>query len=101
MVPTAPIDVDGKIIGALGVTLDLEDFGNLLDAKLRFPSGISFYAHKGTGEIAVHPNNALILEPFAASAVSLIPGTQVTDTFSWTFVLGTPESSSFGCEPER
>jgi len=92
MVLTAPVEVEGQIIGALGVTLYLDDFSNLLDDKLMLPPGLSFYAHNATGEIAIHPSNALILEPIASAAIDLVPGgIQISDFFGWTFVLGTPQ----------
>ena len=92
MVLTAPVDVGGQIIGALGVTLYLDDFSNLLNSKLQFPAGISFYAHNEIGEISLHTNPARLLEPIASAAVQLMPGgLEVTEFLGWTFVLGTNE----------
>jgi hypothetical protein len=92
MILTAPITNGPSVIGALGVTLYLDDFCTLIHDKLRLPDGIGFYAYDEASVISMHANPALLLEPLASSGVSLASGgIDVSDSLGWTFLLGTVE----------
>lgn len=92
MILTAPIYAGPSVIGALGVTLYLDDFCALINDKLRLPDGIGFYAYDEASLISMHANPALLLEHLASAGVSLASGgIDVSDFLGWTFVLGTVE----------
>ena len=92
MVLMAPIERDGSVIGALGVTLYLDDFSRLIARSLDLPETVIFFAHDGAGRIAVHSNIDLLMEDVAAAGID--PETsvsRVSDLLGWTFVLGRSE----------
>jgi len=93
MVLTAPIFNGPTIVGALGVTLYLDDFSRFLEDKLQLPEGVSFFAYRTEDPIiCVHPNSSLLLEPFTSAGIALVPGgAEISDFFGWTFILGTIE----------
>ena len=94
MVLTAPIFNGPTVIGALGVTLYLDDFSRLLEDKLQLPEGVSFFAYRTDDPIiCIHPNSALLLEPFTSAEIALVPGgVAVAELIGWTFVPGTSKS---------
>ena len=93
MVLTAPIYNGPTVIGALGVTLYLDDFSYLLEDKLRLPTGVSFYGYRIEDPVVcVHPDSALLLEPVASAGITLATGgLEVSDFLGWAFILGTSE----------
>jgi len=93
MVLTAPIFNGPSVIGALGVTLYLDDFSAFLAGKLGFPGSVSFYGYRTDDfVICVHPNPDLLLEPGSSFRISPAPGgIQISTVLGWTFVLGTTE----------
>ena len=89
MILTAPIERDDVIVGALGVTLYLEEFSELLESKLALPRGVGFYAASAEGLIAAHSDVSLLMETQSACAITLAQGgLQISDILGWTFVLG-------------
>jgi len=90
MVLTTPIERVGVVIGALGVTLYLDDFSQLLVDKLKLPRGIAFYATNEEGLIAVHADPSLLLEQQSLCTITAAQGgIQISEVIGWTFVLGT------------
>lgn len=91
MILTVPIFNGPTVIGALGVTLYLDDFSYFLEDKLQLPESISFFAYRTEDHIiCVHPNSPLLLEPFTSAGIGLVPGgVEVSDFLGWTFILGT------------
>jgi hypothetical protein len=93
MILTAPIYNGPSVIGALGVTLYLDDFSAFLNNRLNLPAGVGFYAYRNEDPaISLHANSDLLLEPPAAAGITLAPGgVEVSDFLGWTFLLGTVE----------
>ena len=93
MILTAPIYNGPSVIGALGVTLYLDDFSTLLNDQLLLPEGVGFYAYRNEDPtICMHANSDLLLEPLALAGINLAPGgIVVSDFLGWTFLLGTIE----------
>jgi len=93
MVLTVPVRDDDRIIGALGVTLYLEELGALLANAVRLPVTIGFYATGQDGRVSLCPSNPeMLLE--AGSTVPInraVGGIQISAPLGWTFVLGTFE----------
>jgi|GEM_PF-1303241 len=89
MIMTAPIERDAEVIGALGVTLYLDDFSRLLADKLDLPLGVGFYATNREGLMAVHSDTSLLMEHQSLCAIKLAQaGFQSSELLTWTFVLG-------------
>lgn len=55
-----PIKKNGKIIGALGASLDLEQMSRMLDENIRLPENMFFYALDQKGQTSLHKVSALI-----------------------------------------
>ena len=93
MVLTAPIYNGPSVIGALGVTLYLDDFSAFLNDQLLLPEGIGFYAYRTEDPvICIHANPALLLEPLASAGVMFATGgIDISAFLGWTFLLGTVE----------
>lgn len=60
-----PVHKDGRVIGALGVSLAMEKVAALVDDKIAFPHQVMFYALDRHGQIALHRELTLLFE-FAA-----------------------------------
>ena len=89
MILTAPIERDGQIIGALGVTLYLAEFSGLLLDGLVLPEGAGIYATSADGQITVHGDPALLLEDQSQSGIeAALRGSVLSDLLGWTFALG-------------
>jgi len=93
MILTAPIFDGASVIGALGVTLYLDDFSALLNGQLLLPEGVGFYAYRNEEPvISLHANSELLLDPLASAGILFAPGgIDVSDFLGWTFLLGTVE----------
>ena len=64
VVVATPVMKDGKVVGALGVSISLEKLAKLVDDTLDLPSDIVFYALNQKGQTALHKDTAkLILFP--------------------------------------
>ena len=89
MILTAPIKRDGQVIGALGVTLYLAEFSELLLGGLALPEGVGLYAASSDGRITVHANPEILMEEEASSGIESAPGgLKTSEVLGWTFVLG-------------
>ncbi|MBI5674850.1 MAG: cache domain-containing protein [Nitrospirae bacterium] len=55
-----PIKKDGKIIGALGTSLEVEEISRMLDEKMGLPDNIFFYALDQKGQSSLHRKSALL-----------------------------------------
>jgi len=57
-----PVQKDGRVIGALGVSVATEKIADLVDDKIPFPRQMAFYALDGRGQISLHRESALLFE---------------------------------------
>jgi len=55
-----PIKKNGKVIGALGTSLAVEDISRMLDEKMGLPDNMFFYAIDQKGKTALHRLTALL-----------------------------------------
>jgi methyl-accepting chemotaxis protein len=60
LIVASPVMVDGKMAGAIGVSVDAAKLAAELDAAIRFPAEVVFYALDATGETALHRAGELI-----------------------------------------
>ena len=117
LIVASPVVVQGKIAGAVGVSIDAAKLAADLDTAIRFPPSVVFYALDSTGETALHRAGDLIFafpsaqgSPTLSRAVETMlstqegvvhyeyGGSQKTAVFTrgrltgWVFVLGLAES---------
>lgn len=57
-----PIRKDGKVVGAVGMSLAVEPLSKSLEAQLGLPQNMVFYAIDSTGQLSVHRDPKLIFE---------------------------------------
>lgn len=57
-----PLRKDRRVIGALGVSVDMVKVAKSIDEKIGFPSQVMFYALDSHGEIALHRESKLLFE---------------------------------------
>jgi hypothetical protein len=113
LIVASPVLVDGKMAGAVGVSIDAAKLAAELDAAIRFPPKVVFYALDASGETALHRAGELIFafpsaqgSPTLSHAVETMlsseegvvryeyGGSQKTAVFArsplnrWVFVLG-------------
>lgn len=62
LIVASPVMVDGKMAGAIGVSIDAAKLAAELDAAIRFPPDVVVYALDATGETALHRTSELIFE---------------------------------------
>jgi len=118
LIVASPVLVDGKMAGAVGVSIDAAKLAAELDAAIRFPPHVVFYVLDASGETALHRAGELIFEfpseqgsPTLSHAVEtmlsseegIVPyeygGSLKTAVFSrspltgWTFVLGIAQAA--------
>ena len=92
MVLTAPIEIGNVVIGALGVTLYLDDFVNLIVASLGLPESLVLYATDDSGRMALHTDIELLLEDVSMASVNAESRvSKVSELLGWAFVLGIAE----------
>jgi methyl-accepting chemotaxis protein len=60
LIVASPVFVDGKVTGAVGVSLDAARLAASLDAAIRLPKDVVFYALDGQGRTALHRAGDLI-----------------------------------------
>jgi len=89
MILTAPIVDDQTIVGALGVTLYLDDFSHLLAGDLQLPDDFAFFAATQDGAMPVHADVDRLLASIDESGVDLTTaGSSASDLLGWTFYVG-------------
>jgi hypothetical protein len=60
VVVAVPVKKNGKVIGALGTSLAVEDMSKMLDEKMGLPDNMFFYALDQKGQTALHRVSALL-----------------------------------------
>lgn len=58
----APIERDGRVVGALGISMAMEKMAALVDRELGLPETVAFFALDRHGQAALHRQSALIFE---------------------------------------
>jgi Cache domain len=61
VVVATPVVKDGKVVGALGVSISLEKLAKLVDDTLGLPSDVVFYALDQKGQTALHKDTANLM----------------------------------------
>lgn len=60
LIVASPVLVDGKVTGAVGVSMDAAKLAASLDQAIRFPADVVFYALDEQGQTALHRSGELI-----------------------------------------
>ena len=60
VIVASPVLVDGKVAGAVGVSMDAAKLAASIDQAIRFPADVVFYALDAQGETALHRAGELI-----------------------------------------
>jgi len=55
-----PVKNNGKVVGALGVSVSAEDMSKTIGEKLGLPENMLFYALDTKGQVSLHPNSDLL-----------------------------------------
>lgn len=115
VIVTVPVKNDGTVIGALGASVYLDDFSNILVQEMELPANMVFYAINDQGYIALSSNTDLIMQKASdlgssfsnavnemlskkeGSATYQLEGTTQTVVYmtssvpNWCFILGVTE----------
>lgn len=62
MIATVPVKNGGQVIGALGVSVYLDDFSKILVQELQLPDNMVFYAVNDQGYIALHSDTQWLMQ---------------------------------------
>ncbi len=57
-----PLQKDGQVIGALGVSIAMERIADMVEKDIAFPPHVMFYALSGDGQIALHRESKMLFE---------------------------------------
>jgi len=91
MVITVPVEKNGKVIGALGISVFLDQLSGIVAGALDLPSGTVLYAINGAGQVALHTNTDLILEDTSKITPPAESVSKASSLLGWTFTLGLSE----------
>jgi hypothetical protein len=86
LVVAVPITKDGKVIGALGVSIFLEDLSNIITEQLKLPDDTVFYAVTAENQVALHTDTEMILEENPAPPENSV--SQTAPFTGWRITLG-------------
>jgi C4-dicarboxylate-specific signal transduction histidine kinase len=117
IVVAQPVRRQGQVIGALGISLSVDQLSHELDEDMRLPQGIVFYALDAHGQTALHRDPTLMFQfpadigdPSLRSAVTQMLSTdqgtvhyqfrgvhktviyEKSPALGWVFALGFPET---------
>ena len=91
MMATVPVKDNGEVVGALGVSVFLEQLSQLTAADLELSDDMVLYAVNEDGVIALHTDTALIMGNSSALDVPEKAVSQTSPLLGWTFTLGVEE----------
>ena len=89
MVAVVPVIDGADVVGALGVSVYLEELSEIIAADMALPTDMVLYAVNGEDVIALHSDTGMLLED--ASALDGGPERSASATcamLGWTFTLG-------------
>lgn len=89
MVIAVPVKENGNVIGALGVSVYLDNLSRSITNGLDLPNDVFFAAVNASGTIALYSNTSFIMEN--ASGIVDVSGTAASTQsalLGWTFYLG-------------
>ncbi len=92
MVTAVPVSSEGEVVGALGVSLFLDNFSAVIAEDLALPEGVEFYAATADGTIGLHSNTDLLQSDVSvAGVIAEDTATLVSSLLGWTFGVGPVE----------
>ena len=91
MVATVPVEDEGEVVGALGVSVFLEELSELTAADLGLSSDMVLYAVNDEGVIALHSDTDMVMGNSSALDVPEQAVSETSTLLGWTFTLGVEE----------
>jgi hypothetical protein len=91
MMATVPVKDNGEVVGALGVSVFLEQLSQLTAADLQLPNDMVLYAVNEDGVIALHTDTDLIMGNASDLDIPEKAVSQASSLLGWTFTLGVEE----------
>ncbi|MFC1981701.1 cache domain-containing protein, partial [Chloroflexota bacterium] len=86
LVVAVPIIKEGEVVGALGISVFLEDLSNIISEQLKLSDDIVFYAVTAENQVALHTDTEMILEDKPESPENSV---SLTAPFTgWCITLG-------------
>ena len=86
LIVAVPIIKEGAVIGALGISVFLEDLSDIIGEQLKLSDDIVFYAVTAENQVALHTDTEMILED---EPESLENSVSLTAPFiGWRIILG-------------
>ena len=90
MIAAVPVKDEGKVIGALGASVFLDELSEIIVKELQLPDGMVFYAVDEQGQIALHSNTKLILDE-SANLCCEKAASKISPLTGWHFTLGSKD----------
>lgn len=87
MVAVVPVRDNGDVVGALGVSVYLDELSQLVAGGLDLPEDAVLYAVNGDGAIALHTDTGLIMENTSALGECAGAVSSESSLLGWTFTL--------------
>jgi len=88
MVATVPVVQEGSVVGALGISVYLDELSQLIAEDLQLTDEMILYAVNDEDQIALHTNTALILEDSSVVGDMSRVVSETSALLGWTFYLG-------------
>ena len=86
LVVAVPVIKEGEVVGALGISVFLEDLSDIISEQLKLSDDIVFYAVTAENQVALHTDTEMILED---EPESLEYSVSLTAPFiGWRIILG-------------
>ena len=86
LIVVVPVIKEGEVIGALGTSIFLNDFSDILAEELKLSDDMVFYAVTPEKQIALHTNTDLILQENPEQPKNMVY--DMSPVTGWQFVLG-------------
>jgi len=86
LVVAVPVIREGEVIGALGISVFLEDLSDIISEQLKLSDDLVFYAITAENQLALHTDTEMILEDEPESPENSV---SLTAPFTgWRIILG-------------
>ena len=88
MVAVVPVKDGNEVIGALGVSIFLDEFSQSITGSLMLPDDVVFYAVNADNVIALHTNVDMIMKNASEQGALSGSATETAGSLGWTYTIG-------------
>ena len=88
MVAVVPVKDGNEVIGALGVSIFLDEFSQSITGSLMLPDDVVFYAVNADNVIALHTNVDMIMKNASEQGALSGSATETAGSLGWTYTFG-------------